>query len=360
MRTFGVEEEFFIVDPLIGLPVAPPAAARTQLLALSVDGTSTVGEFLACQVESNGPVCTHGGEALASARTYRAALVRATREMGLQVVALGTPPRIPEAPAVVSSSDRYRAITSLCEGIATEHYLSGLHVHVGIEDTASGVVALNEIRRWLPVLTACGSNSPYWRGHDTSFASWRNIHYRRWAVQGIPPHFADVQDYERRMRFLFDSDVVLDAGHVSWGARLSARHPTLEVRVADTQMNAANAVLLALVARSLVDTSLNGSPRTVPPPAEALDLAQWQAAKFGLHGNHLDPHDGTKTSAARMLRGLLEHIRHALQDNGDFEYVSAGLDRLLGQGTGADRQRTRFHQGGFNAVLEEAATAMTN
>ncbi|MFF5794617.1 YbdK family carboxylate-amine ligase [Paeniglutamicibacter sp. NPDC012692] len=358
MRTFGVEEEFFIVDPYTGLPVAPPAAARAHLLALSVDGTRTVGEFLACQVESNGPVCTHGGEALASARTYRATLARATLDMGLQAVPLGTPPRFPEPPAVVSPGDRYRAITSLCEGIATEHYLCGLHVHVGIEDTCSGVIALNEIRRWLPVLTACGSNSPYWRGSDTGFASWRNIHYRRWAVQGIPPHFTDELDYERRVRFMLDSDVVLDAGHISWGARLSAHHPTLEVRVADAQLNAANSVLLALIVRSLVDTSLNGVPRTAPLLAEALDLAQWQAAKFGLHGNHLDPLDGTKTSATRMLRSLLDYIQHALKQNGDFEYVSAGLERLMEHGTGADIQRARFHRGGFNAVLDEAAAAI--
>ena len=65
MRTFGVEEEFFIIEPLTGLPCAPPERARAQLLALTAGGTTTVGEFLACQVESNSPVFTARDEALA-------------------------------------------------------------------------------------------------------------------------------------------------------------------------------------------------------------------------------------------------------------------------------------------------------
>lgn len=87
------------------------------------------------------------------------------------MLALGTPPRIPGSPGVVTPATRNGAINSQFGGIATEHYLSGLHVYVGIEDDESGVAALNELRRWLPTLNAYGSNSPYWRGHETCFNS---------------------------------------------------------------------------------------------------------------------------------------------------------------------------------------------
>ncbi len=221
-------------------------------------------------------------------------MARAAKDLGYQAVALGTPPRISDAPAVVSSGDRYRAISSLYGGLGSEHYISGLHVHVNVDDTEAGVIALNGLRRWLPALTACGSNSPYWRGTDSGFASWRNIHYRRWALQGIPPYFADMQDYEERMKLVLGADVVLDSGHVRWGARLSTMYPTLEVRVADAQLGASNSILLALVVRSLVDTSLNGAPPLFQPMPEALDLAQWQAAKFGLRATISIPSTGRR------------------------------------------------------------------
>src|SRR6185312_13293371 len=96
--------------------------------------------------------------------------------------------------------------------------------------------------------------------------------------------FADARDYLARMEYLLASDVVLDAGHIGWGARLSTRFPTAEIRVADAQLCASDVVVLALVMRALVSAGIH-SPARIPDPApEALDIAQWQAAKFGTRG----------------------------------------------------------------------------
>jgi gamma-glutamyl:cysteine ligase YbdK (ATP-grasp superfamily) len=44
----------------------------------------------------------------------------------------------------------------------------------------------NRIRPWLPVLLAMAANSPYWRGKDTGYASWRSILWSRWPpVRGL-------------------------------------------------------------------------------------------------------------------------------------------------------------------------------
>lgn len=61
----------FLINPLTGLPCAPQAAARAELLALTAGGTNTVGEFLACQVQSNSPICTEGAEGLDYVRNHR-------------------------------------------------------------------------------------------------------------------------------------------------------------------------------------------------------------------------------------------------------------------------------------------------
>ena len=73
---------------------------------------------------------------------------------------------------------------------------------MGLADLATGVRALNGLRPWLPVLVALGANSPVWQGADTGFASWRTIQYRRWLVNGIPPRFHDLADYESRVATL--------------------------------------------------------------------------------------------------------------------------------------------------------------
>ncbi|MBV1779745.1 YbdK family carboxylate-amine ligase [Paeniglutamicibacter sp. ABSL32-1] len=354
MRTFGIEEEFFLIHPETALPAIPWRHVYNALMAVAGGGSRMHPEFMACQVESNTPICTRREEAIEAVSTTRRELSKVAREAGLYLIGLGSPPQIPLGPGAIHASERYQAINEFCGGITAEHYLSGVHVHVGIEDLPSGVEALNSLRPWLPLLTALGANSPFWRGADSSFSSWRSIQYRRWSIQGIPPFFTDAQDYLRRMEFMLGSDVVLDAGHICWGARLSTRYPTLEIRVADAQVGTSNTVLLALVMRALVSAGIH-SPRPVPnPPPEAVDMAQWQAAKFGIRGNHYDLLTGSKCSMDRSLDALLRYIGTELEATGDTEYVGTGLARIMREGNGAVAQRRSFRAGGFEAVLAEA------
>lgn len=354
MRTFGIEEEFFLIHPETGLPAAPMRHVYNELMAVAGGGSIMHPEFMVCQVESSTPICTRREEAIESVSATRRELSAVAREAGLYLIGLGTPPRIPMGPGAVHASERYYAINEFCGAITAEHFLSGAHVHVGVEDLDSGVEALNSIRPWLPLLTALGANSPFWRGVDSGFASWRSIQYRRWSIQGIPPYFTDAHDYRRRMDFMLASDVVLDSGHICWGARLSTNYPTLEIRVADAQMSASDTILLALLMRALVSAGLHSPGRMPNPAPEALEMAHWQAAKFGTRGNHYDLLTATKCSVDRRLDALLEYVGAELEATGDTEYVGAGLARIMREGNGAVAQRRYFHSGGFDAVLSQA------
>lgn len=182
MSTFGIEEEFFLLHSVTGMPAAPDTATSATLLAIQGGGNSTQSELLACQSETATPICSDGPAALASLREYRQELARTAQGLNLLPVSLGTIPLVPAGPAIIADQDRYRRIHEFLPGITGEQYVSGLHVHVSIPDPDAGVVALNALRPWLPLLMAVGSNSPFWHGADTGFASWRNIHYRRWSV----------------------------------------------------------------------------------------------------------------------------------------------------------------------------------
>lgn len=361
MATFGIEEEFLLVDPATGLP-APRAAEISRALAAAPEvlppGTPVpVGqaEFLACQLETSTVICQTLDEAAQSLLNARTAIAGAAAAAGIGVVLSGAAPRIADSPAEVSGTERYQAMGTLTGAVAEEHYLNGTHVHVAVPDRDTGIAALNKLRPWLSTLAALGANSPFWRGRDTSFSSWRLIHYRRWSVQGCPPEFADAADYDRRLARLLDSDAVLDAGHIGWAARLSQRYPTVEVRVGDAQLEAADSVLLAALVRGLVLTA--AAPGSTPEP-ELLDAGLWQAARYGL-GGRLMGVLGNSAAAADQAGALLEHIGPALEENGDLEYVRAGVARLLDSGTGAERQRAAYTSGGWDGLTGLYGQALT-
>ncbi|GAA1499267.1 carboxylate-amine ligase [Paeniglutamicibacter kerguelensis] len=359
MSTFGIEEEFFLLHPQTGLPAVPDAAASAALMSIHAGGNTTQSELLACQVETATPICVDGLAALASLREYRKELARTVQGLNLLPVSMGTIPMVPAGAAKIADQERYRRMHEFLPGISGDQYVSGLHVHVSVPDPDAGVVALNGLRPWLPLLMALGSNSPFWRGADTGFASWRSIHYRRWSVQGIQPHFADARDYQRRLATLLASDVVLDQGHIGWAARLSSRYPTVEIRIADAQLRSEDSVLLALMVRALVDTCLHDTSATDHLLPEVLDLAFWQAAKHGMKGNQVAPETGQATSTEKQLAALLDHIRDALAANGDSDFVLSGLERLARGGNGAQRQRDSYARGGLRQVISDANEELT-
>src|SRR5699024_3443503 len=67
---------------------------------------------------------------------------------------------------------------------AAEQLTNGFHVHVAIESVEEGIIALDRIRIWLHLLLALRSNSPYWNGKETSFASYRYQVWSRWPTSG--------------------------------------------------------------------------------------------------------------------------------------------------------------------------------
>lgn len=335
------------------MPAAPAGSGWGNLRALPARG-DIQDEWLACQIEFATDVCEHRGQALDQLRGFRSKLSDAATAQSLLAVSLGTLPVIPAESAEITQSARYQQIARYMPAVAAEHYLCGLHIHVGIESRDEGVRAMNALRPWLPALVGFAANSPFWRVSETGFASWRTIQYRRWSVQGIPPLFGDAADYDQRLASILDSDAVLDPGHISWAARLSASQPTIEVRMADAQLRAEDSVLLALLVRALVDTSVRQPGRSKQFAPEYLDLAFWQGAKGGLDGPWLDPWTQRSTSARSQLSFLMDHLEPALRHNGDLERVRQRMHEILAHGNGATRQRSAFAEGALSGLIRLA------
>lgn len=355
----GIEEEFLLIDRELMLPASPTVHQSSVLQDITHGRGATSQEWLSCQVEHASAVLRDAQAATTALVRFRQNLASAAEGVGLIAAPIGTAPSIGEFGAAVSNEPRYRQMTELAPGIAADQYINGMHVHVSVPDPETGIRALNGIRRWLPLLTALGANSPFWRGLDSGFASWRSIHYRRWMVNGVPPAFRDFTDYRNRIDALVNSDVVADRGGISWLARLSQLHPTIEVRACDVQLQALDAVVLATLIRALVCAAID-QPSQVQPEPELLDVAHWQAAKFGLTGRLLDPFTGAPVPAEVVVWQAFNQAWPYLVEFGDEELVRSGLDLFLAHGTGATRQRTMAQLSGLTGVVHHSGAAIAD
>ncbi|MCL7429626.1 glutamate--cysteine ligase [Streptomyces sp. YS415] len=341
MRTVGVEEELLLVDPETGEPRARSAAIIARAERESTDGHDVFEKELHDQMleYASEPQSTMDGLSREILRCRKEA-ARYAGELGCAVAALATSP-LPVSPAV-GAGRRYQWMAEQY-GIATQEQLVlGCHVHVSVESDEEGVAVIDRIRPWLSVLGALSANSPFWQGKDSGYSSYRSRVWQRWPSAGPTEVFGSAERYHQVVADMIDTGVILDQGMVYFDARLSRNFPTVEIRVSDVSLHADTPVLLANLARGLVETAARewrAGVEPAPHSVSVLRLAAWQAARAGVTGELLHPVTMRPMPARAVVQALLDHVGEALEDHGDLDRARTGVAELLERGNGARVQR---------------------
>lgn len=341
--TLGVEEEFLLVDPGSGAPVARNREVADHAAKQGVDLQL---ELTSCQVETATEVM-HTTEELREQLVHlRRTAADAAQRAGSRLLAVGLPPTLPrEFP--LTDTPRYRDIGERFGMIAHEQGISGCHVHVAVPDADAAVRVCTRLRPWLPVLLALTANSAIYRNSDTGYASWRHILWARWPSAGPPPHLRSAAEYYAVVSELQDAGAILDNGMVYWDARPSANFPTVEIRASDVPSTAAETTLLATLVRAAVMTALRRPDLDSVLPEHVLRAAYWRAAR-----------DGVERRMPELISVFVNEVRPALEAAGDWDYASAEVQRVLGEGNGAARQRRAWRRRkDIGDVLADAAAS---
>lgn len=354
VRTLGIEEELLLLDPRTR-EVAPGAPAVLKEFREHGRGRQqgraaydeVDRELFRHQLETRTDPTTSAADAFAQLVTARRTAGEAARALGLATGACGTVP-LGGNDASVTPNDRYRDMVDTYGEVARTGGTCGMHVHVGIDSDEQGVAAIDRIAPWLPVLLALSANSPYADGRDTGYASWRSQLWTRWPSAGQTEPFGDLAGYRAVCRTMLDTGAARDDGMLYFDARLSAGHPTLEVRVCDVCADPGDAVAVAALVPGLVETAVRDESAGRPRPrwrAEELRAAHWRASRYGVSDRLVHPVERELRPAREVLDALIAAVEPALAEAGDLERVSARLERVVHEG-GAARQRAAYERSG--------------
>lgn len=364
MRSMGVEEELLLVDPTTGAPTSRAAevlraaeARDARDPAPATDKGGSLGhEVQKSQVETDTPPEVSLDALESALRAWRERTRASALEVGARVLATATSPL--EGGTSHLRTPRFDAMASRYGLTMAEQLTNGCHVHVDVESDEEGVAVLDRIRVWLPVLLALSANSPWSNGIDTAYESYRSQMMIRWPSSGPTPVFGSVEAYRAHVDAMLATEVLLDEGMVYSDARISAQHPTLEVRVADVCLDVRDTVLYAALSRALVETAAREWADGQPAPqakVPVLRLATWQAGRYGVGGKLVDPTSCSPRPAQEVVDTLLEHVDDALGRYGDRDAVHAGVKRIFAEGTGSVRQRALLDEHDPATVVSQLA-----
>jgi glutamate---cysteine ligase / carboxylate-amine ligase len=351
--TLGIEEEFAIIDP-------ETRELRSHIQEILEGGKVTLKEQIKPEmhqsvVELGTEICQSVVDARAHVVELRTKLAELAGRSGLKIASVGTHPFSHWRDQLITQGERYQEIVKDMQQLARANLIFGLHVHVGIPDREMAIHVMNQARYFLPHIYALSVNSPFWVGQDTGLKGYRLKVFERFPRTGIPDAFESLSEYEDYCKLLVKTGCIDNAKKIWWDIRLHPFFDTLEVRVCDAQTRVDDTLAIAALIQAVIaklfkllwqNTTFRIYRRRL------LDENRWRAARYGIDGKLIDFGREAEVEERSLLNELLEFVASEADELGTHREM-AHIERIMREGTGADRQLAAFERThDMNAVVD--------
>ena len=354
--TIGIEEEYLLVDADSRdlIHEAPPTMLAACEKALEGQVTP---EFLQCQIEVGTRVCNTIGEARNDLAHLRKTVAGVARDHGLAMIAASTHPFATWGAQKRTPKERYEVIEQDLQEVVRRLVISGMHVHVAVEDDDLRIDLMNQAAYILPHLLALSTSSPFWQGHDTGLKSYRIAVWDELPRTGLPAQFDSFGEFQRHVDVLVRAGLIEDGTKIWWDVRPSVRFPTLEVRICDICTRLEDTICIAALyrcwLRMLYRLRLNNQRwRRYEPMLTGEN--RWRAQRYGIDRGLVDFGKGAVVPYSQ----LLEEMILLLRDDAEFFDCVAEVEHareVLARGTSAHRQVNTYKEALSEGASEEEA-----
>ncbi|HSP45316.1 MAG TPA: carboxylate-amine ligase [Chthoniobacterales bacterium] len=352
--TLGIEEEFAIVDP-------ETRELRSHIQEILEGGKVLLKEQIKPEmhqsvVELGTEICSSIDHAREHVIELRSKLASLADKAGLRIASAGTHPFSHWRDQLITEGDRYKEIVNDMQQLARANLIFGLHVHVGIPTRESAIHVMNQARYFLPHIYALSVNSPFWVGQDTGLKGYRLKVFERFPRTGIPDAFESLSEYEDFCKLLVKTGCIDNPKKIWWDIRLHPFFDTLEVRVCDAQSRVDDTLALAALIQAVIaklykllrhNTTFRVYRRRL------LDENRWRASRYGIEGKLIDFGRESEVETRSLLNELMGFVSTEVDELGSKREM-AHIERIMREGTGADRQLEVFHRtNDMKAVVDQ-------
>lgn len=345
--TVAVEEEFAVLDP-----ETLSMVNRFEELQAAAQGTAVeehlVGELIASEVEVRTGRCETFAQASERMGERRAQLFALAEPLAIALGGTATHPWSSWKDQRIIDTPHYRRNDEILRYVVWRNNSFGIHVHVGIRGLDRVIAVNNALRNYLPELLALSASSPFVEEVYTYLHSARTqIFTRTFPRCGVPDAFDGWEEYERFVRFLYDTGSIDQHTQIWWSVRPHLAFPTVEIRICDGQPDLEEARSLCALMYSLTARIARALDEGEPLPTYEHRMIEenfWRAIRHGLSGEMIDLSSGRVRSTRAAVEELIEWSLPVAEELGAASFLAVPAANA------AERQIARHEEG---ATLEE-------
>lgn len=354
--TLGVEEEMWLVHRSSGELCHDWPEALLKICHQK-HPDSIVREFIKSQVELITSPCQSIHALAEEIYGLRQFMADKANDFDLTLMAASTHPTAYWREHEASTEARYQILKRTLQSSARRMLVGGMHVHIGIPDPEQRLSLCNRMIPFLPYILALSTSSPFWACEDSGLNSYRLSVINGLPRSGFPPLFNTIEAFQNYLNKLIQCKVIESGRELWWDMRLSARYPTVEVRVADTCTNAKDALAIAAFIQALA-RYLSRQKETQKTLVEWYQIAlenRWRAQRYPIRDSKLLSMKGERLmSFSTLLNEILDKLEPDAIELGSEEYL-VHCRKILEQGTSADKQRGVFQKAKSQGLSDKSA-----
>ncbi len=245
-----------------------------------------------------------------------------------------------------SNESRYQDILEELQIVARRFISQGLHVHVGVPNGEAAVRVCNTLQGYLPLFLALSTSSPYFQGEDTGLMSYRTKLFEALPLAGVYEYMHNWQHFVQDVEILKKHGVIDGVRDLWWDSRPNPQFGTIEIRICDLPSRFRDILAIVSFIQAVVAWIVEEKLSSSRLNPYIIRANKWQAVRHGLGGRFVDP-IGLLTGDAVTLAIAAELLMEKALPYGEKLDSLSHLDkvnRIIAEGTGADKQRQIFQQ----------------
>jgi carboxylate-amine ligase len=306
--TLGVELELQLIDRRDG-NLARAASDLLRLVNKKYPDLDIKLEITESMIE----VATHIQRTyqgmLGELQILRNVLCESAEKLDIAICGGGTHPFQHWAERRIADRPRFHELSATYGYLAQQFTVFGQHVHIGCPDGDTAIALLHGLSRYIPHFIALAASSPFQQGTDTAFDCSRMNTIASFPLSGRIPfvkNWAEFLAYYERMQAL---GIIKSMKDFYWDIRPKPEYGTVEIRVFDTPLTVQRAASLAIYAQAIARLLMKNMPSTLNEDVYLVyGINRFQACRFGLEGQLIDPADREKRSIADDIRRTLQQL----------------------------------------------------